>query len=295
MNSANGTIALIRGRLPELNPALRRIGLHIVRSPAQAKSMTIREMAEKCEVSEATVTRFVKEFSFESFQQMKISLAEELSRRRQELPASDMREIYDHIKPDDSLDIVMRKVHGALRETLDQTMMKLQPEIVARVVEALSACEYVVFFATGTSALAAENGVVRFFRVGKKCIFYRDQSIQQFASVNLDEKCVVFGISNSGRTKTTVRALQIARERGAHTVCITSFPSSPITRYADISLITAEQADAIDRPEAPESTTAKIGQIAVLDVLYSAYAIHHHRDAVHVLAETDRFVEEGKV
>ncbi|MFL9965590.1 MurR/RpiR family transcriptional regulator [Paraburkholderia sediminicola] len=295
MNSANGTIALIRGRLPELNPALRRIGLHIVRAPAQAKSMTIREMAEKCEVSEATVTRFVKEFSFESFQQMKISLAEELSRRRQELPAKETREIYDHIKPDDSLDIVVRKVHGALRETLDQTMMKLQPELVARVVEALSACEYVVFFATGTSALAAENGVVRFFRVGKKCIFYRDQSIQQFASVNLDEKCVVFGISNSGRTKATVRALQVARERGAHTVCITSFPSSPITRYADISLITAEQADAIDRPDAPESTTAKIGQIAVLDVLYSAYAIRHHRDAVHVLAETDRFVEEGKV
>lgn len=214
MNSANGTIALIRGRLPELNPALRRIGLHIVRAPAQAKSMTIREMAEKCEVSEATVTRFVKEFCFDSFQHMKISLAEELSRRRQELPASETREIYDHIKPGDSLDIILRKVHGALRETLDQTMAKLQPEVVARVVQALSECEYVVFFATGTSALAAENGVVRFFRVGKKCIFYRDQSIQQFASVNLDDKCVVFGISNSGRTKTTVRALQIARQRG---------------------------------------------------------------------------------
>jgi RpiR family carbohydrate utilization transcriptional regulator len=36
----------------------------------------------------------------------------------------------------------------------------------------------------------------------------------------------------------------------AHTVCITSFPSSPITRYADISLITTEQANPIDRPEA---------------------------------------------
>lgn len=78
MTSANGTVAVIRERLPELNPALRRIGAYIVRSPAQAKSMTIREMAEKCGVSEAAVTRFVKEFSLDSFQQMKISLAEEL-------------------------------------------------------------------------------------------------------------------------------------------------------------------------------------------------------------------------
>jgi DNA-binding MurR/RpiR family transcriptional regulator len=266
-----------------------------VRSPAQAKSMTIREMAEKCDVSEATVTRFVKEFSLDSFQQMKISLAEELSRRREQLPVSETREIYDDIKPGDPLDIVVRKVHGALRETLDQTMAKLRPETVAQVVQALSACEYVVFFATGTSALAAENGVVRFFRVGKKCIFYRDQSIQQFASLNLDSKCVVFGISNSGRTKATVRALQIAKEQGAHTVCITSFPNSPITRHADISLLTAEQTDGFERPEPHESTTAKIGQIAVLDVIYSAYAIHHHHDAVQMLAETDRSVAEGKV
>jgi DNA-binding MurR/RpiR family transcriptional regulator len=154
----------------------------------------------------------------------------------------------------------VRKVHGALRETLDQTTAKLRPEMVAQVVQALSPCEYVVFFATGTSALAAENGVVRFFRVGKNCIFYRDQSIQQFASLNLHSKCVVFGISNSERTKATVRALQIAKEQSAHTVCITSFPNSPITRYADISLLTAEQTDGFERPEPHESTTAKIGR-----------------------------------
>jgi DNA-binding MurR/RpiR family transcriptional regulator len=77
--------------------------------------------------------------------------------------------------------------------------------------------------------------------------------------------------------------------RGARTVCITSFPSSPTTHYANIPLITAEQANAIDCAEALESTTVKIGQIAVLDMRYSAYAIHHHRDAVHLLAELIAF------
>jgi hypothetical protein len=63
----------------------------------------------------------------------------------------------------------------------------------------------------------------------------------------------------------------------AHTACITSFPSSPITRHANLPLITAEQANAIDRAEALESTTVKIGQIAVLDMRYSAYPYFSER------------------
>jgi DNA-binding MurR/RpiR family transcriptional regulator len=121
-----------------------------------------------------------------------------LSRRRQELPASETREIYDHVKPDDSLDIVMRKVHGALRETLDQTMAKLQPEVVARVVEA--------------------------------------------------------------RTKTTVRALQVARERGALTVCITSFPSSPITRHATSRSLQPSRPMRSSAPKRPSPQPGGIGQ-----------------------------------
>jgi RpiR family transcriptional regulator, carbohydrate utilization regulator len=296
MTAPNGTLAAIRERLPDLNPALQRIGAFVVRSPAKTKSLTIRELAQACGVSEATVSRFVRELKLESFQQMKIALAEELS-RRDAPPASTplAREIYEDIKASDPVEVIIQKVHASLRETLDQTLLNFTPALVEQVVAAVARSELIVFFATGSSALAAENGVVRLVRAGKRCLFFHDQSLQQMSTINLDAKCLAIAISNSGRTKSTVRALQAAKERGATAVCITSFRNSPITRHSDICLITSEQADGIDGNSYHEGTTAKIGQIAILDVIYSAYAVRHHTDAVRSLAESDVYVRESRV
>ncbi|MDB5732468.1 MAG: RpiR family transcriptional regulator [Variovorax sp.] len=268
---SDGTLASIRERLPDLNPALRRIGNFVVRSPDKTKSLTIRDLAKNCKVSEATVSRFVREMQLESFQQMKISLAEELSRNQangHSAPAPQAREIYEDINASDPVDIIIRKVHASLRETLDETLANLRPELVEQVVTAIEESDVVVFLATGTSALAAQNGVVRLVRVGKRCMFFHDQSVQQLSTINLDARCLAIGISNSGRTKATVRALQSAKESGARTVCITSFRHSPITKHADVSLITAGQSEEFDGNAYLDATTAKIGQIAMLDVIY---------------------------
>ena len=54
----------------------------------------------------------------------------------------------------------------------------------------------------------------------------------------LDEDTLVIGISQSGETRDTIQALQIARELGARTVAITNMPSSQITREVDSVLYT---------------------------------------------------------
>jgi DNA-binding MurR/RpiR family transcriptional regulator len=56
-------------------------------------------------------------------------------------------------------------------------------------------------------------------------------------SVNLlGEQDLAIAVSHSGRTKNVVNALELARRRGARTMCITDFPHSPITQQADICL-----------------------------------------------------------
>ena len=51
----------IKKKLPHLNPALQRIALYISENPEKIKLLKIKKLAFNCEVSEATVTRFVKE------------------------------------------------------------------------------------------------------------------------------------------------------------------------------------------------------------------------------------------
>ncbi|HET9323789.1 MAG TPA: glutamine--fructose-6-phosphate transaminase (isomerizing) [Gaiellaceae bacterium] len=54
----------------------------------------------------------------------------------------------------------------------------------------------------------------------------------------IDENTLVIGISQSGETRDTVQAMQLAREHGAHTVAITNMMGSHITREVDSTLFT---------------------------------------------------------
>ena len=54
----------------------------------------------------------------------------------------------------------------------------------------------------------------------------------------LDHKTLVIGISQSGETRDTISAMQLAREMGAHTVAITNMMGSQITREVDSVLYT---------------------------------------------------------
>jgi glucosamine--fructose-6-phosphate aminotransferase (isomerizing) len=54
----------------------------------------------------------------------------------------------------------------------------------------------------------------------------------------LDPSTLVIGISQSGETRDTIQAMQLAREMGAHTVAITNMPGSQITREVDSVLLT---------------------------------------------------------
>ena len=66
----------IKRKTPYLNPALQRIAVFISENPEKIKLLKIKKLASKCEVSEATVTRFVKEFNINTFQELKIILAD---------------------------------------------------------------------------------------------------------------------------------------------------------------------------------------------------------------------------
>jgi N-acetylmuramic acid 6-phosphate etherase len=55
---------------------------------------------------------------------------------------------------------------------------------------------------------------------------------------NLTDKDVVVGIAASGRTPYTVGAVTYARSLGAFTVGLTCVPDSPITRAAELSIVT---------------------------------------------------------
>ena len=217
----------------------RRIAERVVSAPEDIKSISIRDLARQCDVSESSVTRFVREIGVASFQEFKILVAEELSQAAgPSVPPIPDRHVYEDITDEDDTASVVSKVAARYAMTVHDTRAGLSEAELERAVAAIEAAETLAFFAMGASLLCVENALLRFMRVGKACQFFRDLGIRQVSTATLGPKSLAIGISNFGRTISTVDSLKAAKAQGATTLCITSFPDAPIVRHADIRLFT---------------------------------------------------------
>ena len=91
--------------------------------------------------------------------------------------------------------------------------------------------------------------------------------MQSMAASMLGPEDVAVLISYSGATKDTIHLAELAKKAGATTVCITRFIKSPLTSYADLTLLCG----ANEGPLQGGSTSAEISQLFLIDMMYSEY------------------------
>lgn len=281
-----GLLARIRWMSAYMNPALRRIAERVLRAPEDIKSISIKDLATQCEVSESTVTRFVREIEVTSFQTFKILIAEELSQGAGGPAVVTDRHVYEDINEGDDTASVLSKVTARYAMTIADTRAGLSADELERAVSAIEQADTLAFFAMGASLICVENALLRFMRVGKSCQFFRDLGIRQISISTLGPKSLAIGVSNSGRTISTVDSLKEAKAQGATTMCITSFPDSPLVRHADIRLFTPTVTGVIGPADYHESMVSKIAQLQIIDVLYSLYAVRNFGSAIAGLEKT---------
>jgi RpiR family carbohydrate utilization transcriptional regulator len=272
----SGTLLLkIKRQLPYLNPALKRIATYVSENPAKIKLLKIKELASKCEVSEATVTRFVKELNIATFQEFKIILADNAF-SDPKIERIEDKVVYDDVAKGDSVESLIEKIAFRNIETLEETKKIINPVEIEKAVNAIDSSAIITIYCVGTSTIAAESARMRFYRIGKECIVYNDPANQAVSSSLLRKNSVAIGISNSGQSAPTVNALRMAQKSGAKTICITSSNTSPITRFADIKLYTVARQSSFFQ----ESLASRVAQVFIIDILYASYALKHYNKSI---------------
>ena len=254
----------IRGLLPSLNPALKKIALYILDNTQKVKLLRIKDLASNCGVAEATVTRFVKTIGLRSFQELKIKIAEitKGTNIEEEL-------VYDDVTTGDSTKSIIDKIVAINIKALNDTKKLINIKEIEKAISAIDKAKQIDIYGAGGSYITSENVRIRFYRIGKRCIIYNDPNQQAVSASLLTIEDLAIGICNSGRTISTVNALKRAKESGATTICITNFDQTPITEYADIKLFTSTQDSAFFQ----ESMVSRIAQIIIVDILYAGLAL----------------------
>jgi RpiR family transcriptional regulator, carbohydrate utilization regulator len=284
VNGETSLLQRIAGRLPYLPTALRQVGEYVLERPDTTQSMSITALASEVGVAESTVSRFVREIGLSGYQALRLGIAEAAFAQRAQADAPAQRFVYDGIAGTDGPAEVIAKIRHSSEQTLVRTAEGLDAAALERAVQALEQARTVVFTCMGSSSIAAEDGVMRFTRAGKRCLLYRDQSLQAMVATVVDADDLVIAISDSGRSTSVIEVVRNARAHGAAAVAITSAPGSPLARAADIALFTASVPSG--GALYGESVTAKWGQLLVVDALYATFAARHFDATVAHLEET---------
>ena len=283
MKKEKSCLVLMRSFYPSMHESERKIADFIMNQPEIAVHMTVAHVSKEVGVADSSVVRFCQRLGFNGFTQLKINLAKNLKQPE--------NLILENIHRDDDYLTIVNKVFASSIQALEDSLKMLDPSEFNKAVDLMIRAKRIEFYGVGTSEPIAMDAYYRFMRIGLNTYVATDPHISKVSANMLDRECVAVGISHTGRTKDTVRAIEIAKSKGASIICITSFLDSPIAQLADSKLITSTSEVRFMK----EAVSARIAHIALLDSLYTCVAVAKYDTAIENLEAMTEILNEMRL
>lgn len=262
-------LGLLESMLEELPKAEKRIAQRILDDPKEVIHMTASELGKASDASAATVIRLTKRLQLSSFTEFKIYISREIE--------SENREDYSDIKPDESVQEIMDKLHWNSNLAMKDTVSMLDEEELLEASNLMRDASVIYVFGIGASNLVAHNISQKWSRIGKTCVLVNDAHILLAALVSSSENTVFIGISNSGETKEVIKLNDLAQKYGYKTISITRFGNNTLAKKSDISLQHVRSNEIEIRSAATSSLHA---QFLVVDILFYVFVSRNYNEAL---------------
>lgn len=282
INYERGTLAAISDALPKLKGSAQKAAQFIINAPRETINLTITELAVRAGVSEASIVRFAQSLGYSGFHALKIGLAEDL--------VSPMFLVHEDVKPDDTPASAVQKAMTAGMRSLEDTVRILEMSVLEAAIQALCNARHIELFASGNSVPLAMDLNFRLTKIGLRSRFAIDPTMQEMYASLTSAEDVAVGISYTGSSKDTVHALELAKQRGARTVCITNHSDSPLTRYGDFCLFTSTRVSHFRE----EEMASNLATLALTEALYVGICVQRSDASVQAVSKTMRATQHRK-
>ncbi|SDK22911.1 MurR/RpiR family transcriptional regulator [Natronincola ferrireducens] len=220
---------------------------------------SLTELAEICQVGEATILRFCRKLGYEGYQDFKLAVAQDLST----------------VTKNSGDETYVEKIKNNMIEAIADTYNIIDLNTLEDVIDKINLSNDVVVYGIGLSGIVALDMKSRFLRIGKNISVVTDPHFQMMRSCSTNKDTVIIAISLSGSTKDIVDAVKVAKNNGAFVMAITSHIKSPLTKYSDLVLLTSGKENPLDSG----SLVAKISQIFVIDLICTGVTMKNYENA----------------
>ena len=216
---------------------------------------SLTELAEICGVGEATILRFCRKIGLKGYQDFKLAVAQELSIAHQ-IVSREADTFADRIKAN-------------MKQVIDDTYAAIDENALKASIDLIKMSSDIIIYGVGHSGITALDLQSRLMRIGKMTQVVTDSHFQAIRSCAAHANTVIIAISLTGSTKDIVDAVQMAKQNQAKVIAITNYVRSPLTKLADVILLTSGKENPLDGG----SLVAKISQLYVIDLLCTGYAL----------------------
>jgi RpiR family transcriptional regulator, carbohydrate utilization regulator len=275
-------LVYIKGVLPSLTPTERQIAEYILKDPERILSSSIADLRDGTGSSVGSIVAFCRSLGLQGFAGFKIALAREMTQ-------SAFSGFGASANAAAHRNSVFEEVFQFQVESLSETLQINSQETLRQVALALDRARHIELFSIGISYPIAYLATCKFKLIGLPVATQFDSHMQLVAASQLHKADVAFGVSCSGSTQETVHCLEVARSRGAKTICLTNSMKSPITTYADLKLFaTPSEVKYFQAPLA-----SRITQLAIFDALFVFLARKHkERSSMHLFKAGEELLKQ---
>lgn len=253
----------LKEMLNSLTSKEKAIAQYIIDYPEETVKMSIAELAQTCNTSISTVVRLCKTAGYNGYKDFCRDLSIDIAH----YPAIPSEE-YGDILSGGSVESVMNAVCSNNMIAIENTMAVLDLEELKKAVSAISSAQRIDFYGIGTSGHVAMDAYNKFVRINKLSMSTSDSHQQILNASQLSEGDVAVLISYSGDTKDILETADVVKQSGATLISLTRYSKNPLSKLADICLY-ASSSEALVRSGAMGS---RIGQLTIIDILYTAVA-----------------------
>jgi len=244
----------ITERFDEFSRSQKDVARYIVDHLEEAAFQTAEELARRADTSSSTVVRFSQALGFDGYPELQQAAIEEYRATVATTGSSGSGALFDfdHTEFEASL--------AADHANIESTVRGLTRESVEMCVRELATAQRVVIVAMDQMAFFASylRHMLALLDIRAETITQpRQESITRLG--NVDEDTLVVAFSAGRAHPLVIRAMKLARHRGAHTIAITDATLSDVGEHAEHTLYWSS-----DSPSYTRSTTALLALVEAL-------------------------------
>ena len=268
--SRSGTTALtlseeIRHRFDEFSRSQKDVGQYIVDHLDEAAFHTAEELARRATTSSSTVVRFAQALGFEGFPELQEAARDEYRRARETADGQLEQLVAPPLFPIDQTEF--EAALAADHVNVEDTAHKVEREEVAACVDLISRAERILLCGTDQMAFFASYLRHLLMLLDLPCEVVASPSQEGLARLGrVDERTLMVGFSAGRPHPLVVRAMKLARHRGAGTIAIADATLSEVAKLAECRLYYSSNS-----PTYVRSHTALLALIQAL--AYGVYAL----------------------